>query len=540
MRKGFGWLKQAFIDDWQGTRRLSYGLIVLCLTSLAVVLFYLNHPQPDVNNDTVEYLAVTHKILTTGNPIDDLRTPGYPSFVALVYLLAGQGNLTAVGIAQGILFILATLEIYTLTLLVLRRSWVALCVGVLMGTSTYLLGFVKPIIVEGLTLWLTVSLALVVVLCIRTMKPAYFWLSAAILLVLFMTRPEWVYLPVPLFGYLLLLAHRRGLLRKMMPQSLAAVALLYLALGLFVVANATENGYVGITSVQNLNLVGKILEYRMQAEAPAQYAAIVQVADPFVQQGGWDPNQLAPLYPSLANPHWQLGGAYAQSIILHHPVQFILDTIPLLFTSSRGYSSASPIQAQGAFAGPLAALDAISADVYRSYELFLLFVVFWAALLCWRRTTHLPVVEMMGAVVLLAFYELLATSVGGYVQFWRLHIPFDPLMTVIIWGSVLASVPLWKPALDRLAVPWGRLWWAWVAVLVAAAAGGLALAVYKRGVTGTLALAGKALADHPLAAALALLLIGAFTVYAYRRKASGSLAGALEEEKETAKAISLH
>jgi hypothetical protein len=190
------------------------------------------------------------------------------------------------------------------------------------------------------------------------------------------------------------------------------------------------------------------------------------------------------------------------------------------------------------FAGPLAALDAISADVYRSYEIFLLLVVLWTALLLWRRTTRLPVVEMMGGVVLLAFYELLVTSLGGYVQFWRLHIPFDPLLTLIIWGSALASVPFWKPALDRLTVPWKKLWWTTVALFVVGAAGAIVIAIYKRGVNETLGLAGKALADHPLAVALALLLIGAFTIYAYRRKASGPLSGVLEERKEASKAIS--
>lgn len=531
-------LKQTLINDWREKRWLSYGLIVLVLTSLAVALFYLNHPQPEVNNDTPGYLAVARHILANGNPVDPLRTPGYPYFIALVYVLAGQGNLAAVSIAQGILFILATLEIYVLTLLILQRSWIALIVGVLMGTSTYLLGFVKPIIVEGLTLWLTVSLALVVVLFIRAMRPVYLWSVGAIMLALFMTRPEWVYLPVLLFAYLLLLARRRGLLRRMLPHSLAAIVLLYLTLGLFIYANAAENGYAGITYVQNINLLGKVLQYHMQAEASPQYAAIVQVADPFVQQGGWDPNHLVLLYPLLGHHYWKLSGEYASSIILHHPLEFAIDTLPVLFTSSKGYSSAAPIQAQGPFAGPLAALDAVSGDVYRTYQAFLLFVALWGGLLLWRRTRRLLAVEMMGAITLLAFYELVVTSVGGYVQYWRLHIPFDPLMTLVIWGTVLASVPFWRPALDRLALPWRALWWAWLALLVGGAVGGGSFAIYKRGVSGAADLGGRALAAHPLGGVLVLILASVFTVYAYRRQAPVSLHHELRE-KDTVQVGSL-
>ncbi len=513
-------LRQGCSTDWRGKRLLSYGLVVVLVTSLVVAAFYLNHPQPDVNNDTVSYVVVARHILGDGNPVNPQRTPGYPALIALVYLLAGEGNLSAVSIAQGILFILAALEMYVLTWLSLRRSWVALIVGLLVGTSTYLLGFVKPIIVEGFTLWLTVSLALGVVLFIRAMKPAYLWLSAGVLLALFMTRPEWVYLPIPLLLYLLLLARRRGLLRRMLPHSLAAVALLYLVLGLFICVNAAENGYVGISFVQNINVLGKVLQYHMQAEAPQEYTAIVQVADPFVRQGGWDPNQLALLYPALKDQYWELSGDYAGAIIMRHPLEFTVKTLPILFTSLQGYSSASPIQAHGPFAAPLAALEAISGDVYRSYQAFLLFVLLWGALLVWQRTRHLLLVEMMGAVVLLAFYELIVTSVGGYVQYWRLHIPFDPLMTLIIWGTALASVPFWKAALDRLTLPWRAAWWVWVAVLIGGTVGGLALLWLVRGAGGMLSLVGGLLAGHPLGVFLLLLLIAAFTRSAYRRRLS--------------------
>ncbi len=515
--------KQAFLNDWHGKRWLSYGLIVLVMTSLAVTMFYLNHPQPDVNNDTPEYLLVTKHILASGNPVDPLRTPGYPAFVALIYLLAGQGNLAAVGTAQALLFILATLEMYALTILALGRTWIALIIGLLIGTSTYLLGFVKPIIVEDLTLWLAVTLALVVVLFIRSMKPVYLWLASAIMLALFMTRPEWVYLPVPLLLYLLLLARRRGMFRRMLPHALAGVALLYVVLGLFIYANATENNYTGISFVQNINVLGKVLQYHMQAEAPSQYAAIVQVADPFVKQGGWDPNKLALLDPSIEYPHyWTLGGEYASAIILHHPLEFAIDTLPLLVTSSKSYSPGSPILAQGPFAAPLNALQAVSGDVYRTYEIFLLFVALWAVLLVWRRTRRLLMVEIMGTVMLLAFYELVVTSVGGYVQYWRLHIPFDPLMTLIIWGTVLVSIPFWRPTLDRLSLQWRALWWAWIALLVVGSVGGLAVLVHSRGVAGTLDLGGRTLVGHPLGLALLLLVAIAFTIYAYRRQALAS------------------
>jgi hypothetical protein len=447
--------------------------------------------------------------------------------IAVVFLLAGQGNLLAVSIAQGVLFVLATLEIYVLTILVLRRPWIALVVGLLVGTSTYLLGFVKPLLVEGLTLWLAVSLALVVVLFIQTMKPGYFWAAAGFTLALFMTRPEWVYLPVPLFLYLLMIARRRGNLRRMLPHSIAAVVLLYLLLGLFIYQNATQNGYAGITYIQNINLLGKVLQYHMQNEAPTQYAGVAQVANTFVQQGGWDPNQLVVLSPSLRAHHWSLAGSYASAVLLHHPVEFLIKTIPVLFTSSKGYSSASPIQVPGPFASPLLGLEAISGDVYRTYQLFPLLALLWAVLFFWRRTSRLRVVETMGAVVFLAVYELTVTSLGGYVQYWRLHIPFDPLLTLIIWGSALATIPFWKPALARLHLPWRLIWRGWIAAVIVGMVGGAAILLHTRGIKGTADLGIRLLLAHPLGVFLLLLLVAAFTLSVYRWQRVVATPGAL-------------
>jgi hypothetical protein len=50
----------------------------------------------------------------------------------------------------------------------------------------------------------------------------------------------------------------------------------------------------------------------------------------------------------------------------------------------------------------------------------------------------------MGAVVLLAFYALVITVLGGYRpdDYMRVHIVFDPLLIFIVWGSLFLGVRL--------------------------------------------------------------------------------------------------
>jgi hypothetical protein len=58
----------------------------------------------------------------------------------------------------------------------------------------------------------------------------------------------------------------------------------------------------------------------------------------------------------------------------------------------------------------------------------------------------------MGAVVLLAFYGLVITVLGGYRldDYMRVHIVFDPLLIFVVWGSIfLGARLLVKRVLNR-------------------------------------------------------------------------------------------
>jgi len=479
-------IQHAFAVDWRGSRHFLFMLILLIVSSAATASFYIGQPgQPEFSYDTPSYLTVTQHILANGNLVDPLRTPGYPFLVALVFLVAGAGNFLAVSLVQGVLFVLATLEVYVLTVLLLRKSWVAFAVGLLVGTNTYLLSFVKPIIVEGFALWLTVSLALAVVLFIQTVKPGYLWLVAGFMLVLFMTRPEWIYLPAPLFAYLLIATRRHGKLRRLLLHGIVAVVLLYSVLGLFIYANATQNGYAGISYVQNINMVGKVLQYHMQDEAPPQYAAVAREVDSFAAHGGWNPYNLVHQYPPIAANQWSLGGAYASSVIEGHPIQFLVDTIVTFFTSSDQYRAFAEVDAHGPVATPpLKAQVAFSAYVARTYRFFPLFALLWGVLLFWRRASRLGAVEAMAAVILIALYELALTTIAGYsnYDYARFHVPFDPLMIIVIWGTVLASLPLWEGILMRLRLSGRVIWWVWGVVIVSALVGSVLISWITLGI----------------------------------------------------------
>jgi hypothetical protein len=261
-------------------------------------------------------------------------------------------------------------------------------------------------------------------------------------LLLFLTRPEWIYLPIPLFAYLLLIAARKGHLRRLLLHTLAALILLYAVLGGYIYINVTQNHFPGVTLIQNINELGKVLQYNMQDEAPGQYNQSRLILDRYVAKGIRDPYPILAREPSLRVPASIPAGQYSQWIILHHPFEFLLKSVPIFFSSLTDYYQESLILPAGPFGFPLIALQFAFRILYALNMLFTPCALIWLFLLCWKRTRHQREVQAMGAIILLICYGLAMGALGAYrgVDYMRIHILFDPLLTLVIWGTLLTGL----------------------------------------------------------------------------------------------------
>ncbi len=427
-----------FALDWQTSKSYAFACLLVLITGLMVIAYYLNHPQPEIYPDSVEYLNEAQRIAAYGQIVNAHRVPGFPLLITLVFALAGWGDVMAVSIANALLFILATLEIYIIALLLLRQAWQAFLIGLLVGANLVLLSFVKPILSEALALWLLVSLALVAMLFVYTLRIRYLWMVTAFTLTLFLTRAEWIYVPIPLFAYLVFVAARQGKVRlPLVSHALLSVVVLYAILGGYIVINATQYHFVGVEDIQNASVLGKVIQYDMQNEAPPQYAAVARVTNAFQSHGDINPYDLLRQQPWLASDHYALAGAYAESIIIHHPAEFLAKSGPLLVSTLGDFYYESQVNPQGLFGEPLVVIQLGFHMLYKLNILFLPCAAVWIFLLFWRRTARLPAVQAMGALVLLVLYGLVLTTLGGYGSYIRLHAPFNPLLIVITWGTLL-------------------------------------------------------------------------------------------------------
>lgn len=436
-------LRSAILDDWRGAQYMPYGAAVVLLASLVTLAYYHNQPTTPFDPDSPVYVTVSHKV-AQGHFFDPVRTPGYPLLLALVWLITGKDNLAAASDLQGVLFVLAALGAYGLACAVVRRAWLAAAITLPVAASVLLVSYTIPILTEALALFLLTCVAVVLAWLVHRPDPRKLWLAMGLLFALGMTRPEWIYFGVPLVAFVLLVAWRRALLRRFAPHALATLLLFYGLSGFYVLVNATRHDIVGFGANQNVDLLGKVMQYQMLHEAPPQYAALTREVDAYMAQGDWDPWHIVAHDPSLLAHHYALAGTYGRTIMLHHPVEFVLDTVPVVFHSLPASDPHQGVVSGRPTAGLLQTLAGLGALFQYSLLLFPFVALGWwcRLVLLLRRRPLDELTALMCGLSLPALYGLAVTTLFVYTQYARMNVPYDTLMVVVVWGTVGAACVL--------------------------------------------------------------------------------------------------
>jgi hypothetical protein len=448
------------VAEWRDSPHLPGLLVVSILTTLLITMFYVNEPYPPGNPDTASYLAVAEKIKNHFTFTDVYRTPGYPLFIAIVFLIFGDGDLRFVSVAQAGLYLIAAIEIYVIAYLIFRRVWIATAVALVASINTYQFSYAKGIIVEGFAMWTVVTLTLAIVLFLRKPGVRLLWLVAGVLMVALMTRTEWVYVAIPLFAFLLISTRGLGLGRRLALHALAAVVVFYGALGVYVYANGPGNGYGPFVVIPRIVGVGKIFQYRMQDAAPAKYDEWKGRIDAFLADDRANPQGLrdggpydfADLYPEWSAHFWRLSGEYSRDTILSAPGEYVWQTIKFADAAHKYHWGFGAIHEHRVFAGSLNALQAVSRQTYKTYRFFPLFaagcLALWlVALIRW--TGYHRRIHMIACLSFLGLYQLFVVTAGGYADWPRLYMTLNPTRIIVVLGPALLGLGLLARVVER-------------------------------------------------------------------------------------------
>lgn len=435
-----------------GTPTVRAGALVALVAMLLTLIFHLNRPQPFIPyHDTFEYVRRADIILSGGSWADVIRLPGYPLLLAGVFAFAGKSNYAAAEGLQNVLFVATSVAVYALAWRIWRDTRLAALVGILFGANLYFFSYFRAILSDGLGALLIAGLALAIVAFLERPGVARFWPVATLCFGALITRGEWLLAPLALFPYLLLVAWRRGVARRLLAHMGAALLVIYGVVVGYMTLNWRVNGYFGLTDATNINLYGKITQYGMQALAPPRFASMAAATERYTQRGVIDPWAIYWRDHALAGRYFTHMGAYAQAIILRHPVEFAAQSLPVAYTSLFDAYVFGGYNHTGALAGLLAAIQSCSIVVYPLFMLFPLCAAVWLtlALRDRRRRPNRSAwirAEALGALSLLALYALAITTLTSYGEYGRLHIAFDPLMLIVVIGSLVALRGQWRRA----------------------------------------------------------------------------------------------
>jgi Dolichyl-phosphate-mannose-protein mannosyltransferase len=434
-------------------------LIVTSGVALAHVFLLIHHPAMLAATDSDEYLAVANSILTKGNFFDPLRTPGYPALLALVFLIRGARDITAVFVAQMALMIVATYEIYLLVARLTKRRYLASVAALLVGCNYFVLQWEFALRPEALSFWTLITLFLVAERLLHGLRPVTLTIFGVLLFFAIMVRPFDILLPAVLLAALALRGVWMGEWRTHVLRLGLVLLVVYGAILGYIQLNGLVTGYAGLSYASNVNLLGKVMEYRLQdLPVSPQLTPVQRDTAQYVRDQGSEPWRLTGRPWAFAREYgydrdfYEPVGAYGRYVILHYPQYFVPATLRETVT----VWSALP-------------LPYISFEYARGGHIFvdLSLRVFWlaylalpiAALLALMRLRKDPRDLLTFMLLLMAAASLITIVVaaaGSYDEPVRSRFPTDWIPIILL---ILTSWWVWtllRAWIGGMSSPWRR------------------------------------------------------------------------------------
>src|SRR5260370_28321414 len=199
-------MRLALSSFWRA-HRLPLALL-LAIAGAILVAYFAKSPKAEVEFDsknpfgTATYVGAARDMLH-GHLFSVGRLPAYP--LLLVLLGATQGFYWLVLAVQTLMFLVTVSLTYAVAWRVFQQRWVAFLVGLMIAADVYAAAYAKEILTESLALTLGAALMASIASFVQRPHPSTPWIIAALATVTTFTRPDWIFLPLPLGAHFALL-----------------------------------------------------------------------------------------------------------------------------------------------------------------------------------------------------------------------------------------------------------------------------------------------------------------------------------------------
>src|SRR5206468_4104013 len=201
------------------------------------------------------------------------------------------------------------------------------------------------------------------------------------------------------------------------------------------------NGYAGTSEINNVSVLGKVMQYDMQLEAPPRYRDQALLVDRYVNVTHLNVWHVVTENPEFATDHYALAGAFGRAIVLADPGRYLVRSLDVALTHNTDVDRPLlHLAPQGPLRLPLAALARYTEARYAFYRLLAAFTLVWALFpLLSRRKSPL---DVLGPVAAMTGYGMLIIGLGGFDEYGRYHTVYLPASNLLVWGTLLLNVVL--------------------------------------------------------------------------------------------------
>ncbi|OGG11960.1 hypothetical protein A2Z00_04100 [Candidatus Gottesmanbacteria bacterium RBG_13_45_10] len=245
------------------------------------VLYAIATPQVFYNSDSGGYLGLGKGMYASPSLptiINPYRTPLYPLFFQGILMVSGYGEsvpetpaffqgASVVAATQSILTIAAFLLLFFALLSLPLPTWMSWCLTLGISSDYHLFTWERTMLTEGLAIPWIVALSAAMLFTLRARKAWWYLVLEGLFILGFLLRPAFLFVPFVVVGVLLL--HRRKAAMVIVGAIMLAIYLL-VPLG-YAKVNEHYHHYFGIQHVGDIDLLGRILEFRLPVDAATNY-----------------------------------------------------------------------------------------------------------------------------------------------------------------------------------------------------------------------------------------------------------------------------
>lgn len=271
--------------------------------------------------------------------LNEYRPPVYPLGLMLIGALFTWEKLNIGVIFLQILVSIANIVYaYKLSVEAFKSRFLGYICAFLIAVSFRVYNWDFIILSESFAIFLVTAITYYLIMFLKYNQKKHLKLMVGFTIAAIFNKPFFMVLPIVILA-VLILKHFLGCfdIKRNYKTLIAGMAAIYMSIFLYSALHYAQSSFFGVTSVGNVNLLGKIMQYNMEDLGKNQaiindikHALETESPERIVNGKYLEPWHFVGTYGWTQN-HYHEVGKFAKDIILRHPVKFTQKSLALAY-----------------------------------------------------------------------------------------------------------------------------------------------------------------------------------------------------------------